>query len=140
MCLNINLNLHQFEGKVIKPKEVDEDITVYKLLIRRYRGFIMETPYVGMSIYFDGGKYTCPAFSKDSFQSEELLKEDNGYHSYVSSDGIKIPGYFFHFYHIGVYKAIIPKGSYVYYGTNGDICSNRLMILNERIETTLSCV
>ena len=140
MCLIIDLKKHpsQYTSSVRKPYEVEEDMTVYKVLLRyfccgEYR-FI--TPYQRMRIEFYRKAYTCKPFTKEEFVTSSDFIGGNAYHAFTTNYATGIVGIVSDFEESAAYlvKCIIPKGSLVYYGQNNDICSNRLIIKEDEME------
>ena len=121
MCLVIDRVRHPN----LKPLVANHDIEVMKVLTFGNKGWT--TPYRYKKIHF--------IFKKAILKSEmriSILYTDEvceGIHSCLDVAKVKEVMS----YNAGslVFQAIIPKGSKFYYGTDGDIVSNKLIILKE---------
>ena len=139
MCLIIDLKKHpsQHMGAIRKPYEVEEDMTVYKVLLRYFLDgeYRFITPYQRMRIEFREA-YTCKPFTKEEFVTSSDFIGGNAYHAFTTSYTPGIFNIVSDFEDDAAYlvKCIIPKGSLVYYGKNKDICSNRLIIKKDEME------
>lgn len=125
----------------------------------------LQTPYQHVKITFTDGKSVQPKIRRVNFRKYEneqnytivltgdAVKNGDAYHSYVSreraqfvlfllkprkitySTGCEVVSRLGDGLYPALYKAVIPAGSYVYYGTENDIASNNLIILDEKINT-----
>ena len=128
MCLTISNRHCKFLGKYL-PIKVKEDILVKKLLcvpMINKNGPKWETPYQHMQINFRNGKCVLPKISLLRFfiDKHPLFKglQYIGYHSYLDNIRLNYMAY------DRMFNAVIPKGSYVYYGECGELCSTQLII------------
>lgn len=144
-----------------KPTKLIRDKVVYKILFKEKHpnGLVnTSTPFQGKTVVFDDEKCTFEEIPNDlfSFYDVELVvnfdifckekhslkarKYRDGYHSYTSFREAKRTLLYLNghcspnsntIHHI--HKAIIPKGSYVYYGKSHEIVSNKLTIYKKPI-------
>ncbi len=123
MCLTIDLKKHPD----LKPIKLDKDLIVRKYLCNKndvpgyYRKRFMTkyvTPFMYVRVHFLFGKAILRA--KLGEVDSEIYEGIHSTTVYIYSD------------HLIEHKAIIPKGSLVYYGTNGDIVSNKLIIFKNK--------
>lgn len=153
MCLYINPEVHQRNSEYPEPKRVTKDITVYKVVFEDSVNNAVMTPFQNTKIVFSEGKCILPMFTKGRFKQIYQLgrrvmskgvvktiyyKKEFGYHSYANSTrAFLIAEHCRICYAEGlggkytVLKAIIPKGSWVWYGESYDICSNQLIIISK---------
>ncbi len=126
MCLTIDLNKHPD----LKPIRLDKDLLVHKYLCNKndvpgyYRERFMTkyvTPFMYAQVHFLFGKAILRAELDEP--NACCIQIDRGIHS------MKVYMYSDVFIH---HKAIIPKGSLVYYGTDGDVVSNKLIIFKNK--------
>lgn len=139
MCLYIK-NRHKIPFvRKWKAKKLHRDLVVYKNLGTNPR-VGLNTPYQNMKIAFNpDGLFISEPYYKEEF--EELGVWDNkigypektayGYHAFLNLDAAA--GHMFSMYneHISTYKAVIPKGAYVFYGENSDICASQIIITDK---------
>lgn len=125
MCLIIDLNKHPD----LKPIRLDKDLVVHKYLCDKkdlpgpYRKRFMTkyvTPFTYTQVHFLFGKAILRA---------ELDKPNRYDQIRIGIHSTKLYMYSDVFIH---HKAIIPKGSLVYYGTNEDVVSNKLIIFKNK--------
>ena len=125
MCLMIKESRHHKNifGKY-KPHKLKEDLRVYKILLNRANGLVTPYQYMQVEINKPFLKFSRREFMRDI--SYKIMKHGFGYHAYTS------------LYQAicdktceKVYRALIPKGSYVYFGTCGEICANTMIICGE---------
>ena len=150
MCLYIKPEIHYKNSLPPQPVKTTKNIEVYKIVCKKSTGDIV-TPFQYMELKFSNGKCVLPMLPKGKFiqiehttyMSPEILyaKKEFGYHSYidfsVASRMITSLGLWFNpfFEEVLILRAIIPAGSWVWYGIKGDICSNQLTIISK--ENTL---
>lgn len=128
MCLTINKKFHK-SCFVLKPKPfiAKSNILVYKLL--EYKDGRYKTPYQKAPIWFSGGKWegwqTMFGMSYCAVSGFNW-EVDEGFHSYWTEAAIS------DIQKAGreIFYAVIPEGSNYYIGTDGDVVSDRLVILN----------
>lgn len=131
MCLRISDNYHSTTRKPI-PKKALKDIEVFKLLKRAVRDgkkvwitpfqkFQYETGYV----YYNRGKD--PFTLKHPWYDGAEWNVEQGLHAYRTLEkAIQTKKYESN---RQIFRAVIPKGSLYFMGTNDDIVSNQLQIL-----------
>lgn len=148
MSLNIDIYKHlkyvenSKDEFTYEPVRTTEDITVYKLL-RQFDTGVIKTLYEDYPISFNkDGIFTYPKIDESLFSTYELItfhhnmpcKSKNSYHAIIDKSYAqyrKLRSIFSGA--ADVYKATIPIGSLVWFGQNGDICSNQLIIKQEII-------
>lgn len=130
MCLTIDYIKHPD----LKPIKLDKDLVVTKFLIdksfRDWSNLVplriraicnIATPYRHKPIYFLFGKCILRA-KLDKPQEHDYLPNrftiDKGIHAFT------MKGF--------AYPAIVPKGTLVYYGLNGDIVVEKLIIYKDK--------
>lgn len=131
MCLTIDLSKHPD----LKPIKLDKDLIVSKMLIDkslmhwkvwlplRVRAICnFATPYVKKPIHFLFGKCILCA-ELDKPQESEYRPGRFNIHKGIHAHTGK---------YIGMYPAIIPKGTLVYYGIDGDIVAEKLIIYKDK--------
>lgn len=121
MCLVIDTNCHpNFE-----PLVAAYDMEVIKVLAFGKRGWT--TPYRHKKVHFIFRR----AILKSKMKINSLYIDEvcEGIHSCLVD--IKAREVMYGTVGALVFKAIVPKGSKFYYGTDGDIVSNKLIILKE---------
>lgn len=139
MCLIINEEKHPFNKMAwrFEPIIVEEDIEVFKILKVSDDGKSFKTPYTDSIIDFnEQGVCTMPMIDEDDFYKCKIfrIKGVGAYHSWATENDAKRDYVFLLIYNNpNIYKAVIPRGSLVYYGSTGDICSNQLIIKQEII-------
>lgn len=124
MCLYIDKEKHPNYKSII----LEKDKVVYKLLECTNNRY--STPYKNMSVIFNC-LYTSniERYTSSWGYSEFLIEK--GLHSFVNMIDPTILKA--NSKYMKIFKAIIPKGSEVYYGTNDDIVSNQLIITDEEV-------
>ena len=156
MCLFINQGKHLSKGKysVFYPCCVKQEMIVYKVLEKRPFGNL-HTPFLDFLIDFDKNKRCIlPKINETYFSkytlseaySDEIsetgwsaVKSDNAYHAWIDLEYAKSQAEYLNkvqtikYHRAYIYKAIIPEGSLVWYGTDGDICSNQMIITKEKV-------
>lgn len=124
MCLTINEKFHK-SCFFLKPKPfvAKSNIMVYKLL--EYKDGRYKTPYQKAPIRFSGGKWEGWQ-TKFGMSYSDGWEVDEGFHSYWAETAIS------DIQKAGreIFYAVIPEGSHYYIGTDGDIVSDRLVILS----------
>lgn len=131
--------------KCYEPIKLEEDMLVYKVLYHDIYNDLYYTPYVHLPINFKDDKCILKPFSKFRFLLHKHMKGKNGYHSFFSKSaaiGCCITFETDIFANIKddenkeyvIMKGIIPKGSYVYYGDQGDIVSSELVISKVKVK------
>lgn len=126
MCLNIDCKKHRklLFAKDYKPVKLKTDLFVYKYL-KSYNeeNHIAYTPLMDSPVFFKNSKYRCSPFSRHQFIQQTALgfKDGEGYHAYLHPQASM--GCWYKRFH-----ALIPAGSYVYYGKNDEICANQMII------------
>ncbi len=114
MCLIIDRETHPNNESII----LNEDMVVCKVLLPTIKEYT--TPFRDMPVTFNQ-LYTA------SIKIHRNSRIEEGLHSFKSkTKAMEWTGF------IKIFKAIIPKGSEVYYGINGDIVSNQLIITDEQ--------
>lgn len=125
MCLTIDLKKHPD----LKPIRLDEDLLVHKYLCDKkkvsdlHRKRFMTkyvTPFTYTSVHFLFGKAILRAKLDEPDGHNQIYRGIHSTRAYMYSD------VFIH------HKAIIPKGSLIYYGTDGDVVSNKLIIFKNK--------
>lgn len=125
MCLTIDLNKHPD----LKPIRLDKDLVVHKYLCDKkdvpgpYRKRFMTkyvTPFTYTQVHFLFGKAILRAKLDKVDEYNQIYRGIHSARAYMYSN------IFIH------HNAIIPKGSLVYYGTNGEIVSNKLIIFKNK--------
>lgn len=107
-----------------RVKIAKEDIVCYKVLTS-----IMKSPYRDFQ-YERNKMYSIKLLKIDKNNND--LEINEGYHAYVSYDGAYSSTAIMFLYDTFIFKAIIPKGSKYYLGTDNEIVSNQ-MIIKENI-------
>lgn len=137
MCLYVNNRKHTFNiftGKPV-PRRLLFSKTVWKVLKVDEKTGKVFTPYVRETIKFnDDGKWESKVFSRKQFANTFYgQKTSAGFHALLDyeeaktlADCLWTSGCV-----VIVCKAVIPKGSYVFYGKHNDICSNRMIVYRE---------
>ena len=150
MCLIINDEKHTLNTITwrFEPIIAEEDIEVFKILkvsdvgkigndTSEYIKNSVKTPYTNTVIDFnEQGVCTMPMINEDDFYKCKMfrIKSIGAYHSWTTEYDAKRDYAFLLIYdNPNIYKAVIPRGSLVYYGMTGDICSNQLIIKQEII-------
>ena len=139
MCLIINKEKHPFNKITWRfgPIIAEEDIEVFKILKASDDGKSVKTPYTDSIIDFnEQGVCTMPMINEGDFYKCKIfgIKSIGAYHSWTTEYDAKRDYVFLLIYNNpNIYKAVIPRGSLVYYGLTGDICSNQLIIKQEII-------
>lgn len=140
MCLYIK-NRHKVPFvKKWRAKKLHKDLVVYKNLKRYGESRCLATPYQDMDIYFDAdGIYRSPLYEKQEFETNGIWHNENGYdektaygyHAYLklkdAVENLRITWVD----HMQTHKAIVPKGSYVFYGMDDEICVNQIFITDK---------
>jgi len=133
MCLYIDNTLHA--GKV-KSRRATQDILVYKVLrvVKGYDAFGQateryEAPYRGTDWQM-GVKKTATMKVYDAKTYYASVEE--GLHSCLTQARARTRNSGWN--STRVFPAIIPKGSNVYFGTNGEAASNALIVYKNRAE------
>lgn len=125
MCLTIDLKKHPD----LKPIRLDEDLLVHKYLLNRkdvpdcHRKRFMTkyvTPFTYTPVHFLFRKAILRAKLDKVDEYNQIYRGIHSSKAYMYSD------IFIH------HEAIIPKGSLVYYGTEGDVVSNKLIIFKNK--------
>lgn len=156
MCLFINEGKHvsKCQFSVFSPCYVKQEMIVYKVLIKSPFGNL-HTPFFDFIIEFDKNKQSILPKINETYFSKYTLSEDyseaisgvvwgavkseDAYHAYTDLEAAKSLSEYLNKAHTikhhraYVYKAIIPEGSLVWYGTDGDICSNQMIITKEKV-------
>lgn len=158
MCLFINQRKHLSKDKyrlsVFSPCYVKQEMVVYKVLVKTPFGNT-HTPFYDFEIDFDKNKLSIlPKINETYFSTYTLskayldaisetgwtaVKSENAYHAYTDLEGAKSLSEYLNkahtikYHRAYIYKAIIPEGSLVWYGTDGDICSNQMIITKEKL-------
>lgn len=126
MCLVIDINKHP----TLNPIQLNEDITVYKIVfVAKLNLYI--TPFRAMYIHFDEtNPYVTKSFCLTLFEVATQYKSVFGYHAYSN---LKRAKDVLCMYNSGfvILKCTIPKGQYIYFGTDEEICCSQLIIHNE---------
>lgn len=130
MCLFVDKTIHSTHT----PIRVERDLKVYKVLSIMDDGFI--TPYQATIVNFVDGKCVLTAHCFDNelrYLANNSYQQciNNGIHSYrdnIHSVILKNKNESYR-----IFKAIIPKGTLVWFGLFGEICSEKLIIYNEII-------
>ena len=126
MCLVIDVNKHP----TLNPIQLNEDITVYKIVFAVMLEFYV-TPFQGMCIRFDEtNPYVTKSFCLELFDAATIYKSMCGYHAYSNLNRARdvLCTYNNRFV---ILKCTVPKGEYVYFGINEEICCSQLIIHNE---------
>lgn len=125
MCLTIDLKKHPD----LKPIKLDKDLLVHKYLSDKknvpglYRKRFMTkyvTPFTYTYVHFLFGKAIFRAKLDKVDAYNQIYRGIHSARAYMYSN------IFIH------HKAVIPKGSLVYYGTDGDMVSNKLIIFKNK--------
>ena len=126
MCLVIDVNKHP----TLKPIQLNEDITVYKIVFAATLDFYI-TPFQAMYIHFDEtNPYVTKSFCLTLFEAATIYKSVFGYHAYSNLKRAMDVLYMYGSRCV-ILKCTVPKGKYVYFGINEEICCSQLIIHNE---------
>lgn len=138
MCLEVKKFKHlynPFTGNPI-PRKLLFDKTVWKVLrVENGNGKVV-TPFMRAKLNFDSnGRCESRVFTKEQFSDlwHKTQKSSCAFHAFLDYNKAKEVAT--ELYAITtkpiVCKAVIPKGSYVFYGNNKDICCNRMVVYRE---------
>lgn len=109
-------------SKTEKPYIAKEDMVVYKVTIKvwkTYYSFFRDFPYNLNASYEETEE-------GEIKKGEEFYHIGKGWiHSYQNTEVLSF------FKCCNILKCIVPKGTLYYVGTDGDICSKRLIIVKE---------
>lgn len=114
MCLRINKRF----GPLKKP------IKVWKVGYKSYIYNVLFTPFRRARIPFDT-EYTDPFFNSESLIRTKGFIHKGFIHSYIDYENAKVNAKYLS---CNVFQAIIPAGACGYYGCDGDICSNKILV------------
>lgn len=141
MCLTISIVDNTYKNGLPIPTVLKKRMVVYKVLqIRKWAQpkHIEDyfTPYTCYPIIFSFSRCKLPKIEDADFSRLDGVwkdeKSDYAYHSFT--DKYTAAGHTRGYDNLAVFKAVIPKGSLVFYGTDDEICSNRLIIYKRRVK------
>lgn len=129
--MKINTRYHIPKNGKFFAKQANVDIPVYKVIKKfwagTYHGWLYETPFAFTRV-IPNKVLTVTSLCKMT-HSDKL---NYGYHSCSSlREAKKIKALFPTIEGIVIFKAIIPRGSYYYIGTQGTMISNSIKLLEE---------
>lgn len=137
MCLIISTTIHGF-GKP-EPKIAKEPIEVYKILYYNKLTNWYYTPVRHKIVIFEESLDNLDPYKFAVLQSKLNVKEFTVYegihaykNKYTAFRWLQCYSMDTNF-EFNIFKAIIPVGSKCYFGRNGDIVSNKLVIINEKL-------
>lgn len=121
MCLVVDLNLYQDVSLLPTPLKAEENICVYKMLVRRNNKQCRTYP-LNYLINFKRNKFYYKSKLECFLRNNKPVVE-KGLHSTRLNCS---------FLWVDPYYAIIPKGANFYIGTSSDIVSDQLIIYKKK--------
>ena len=132
MCLTINENYHKGKVNLTQGIVTDTDIQVWKCLDDKADGYF--TPYVGKEIKFSNGIAT-QSYRRFTWGDNKKTSIARGIHSFSEEfEASRVAMQFHHSCNTKKFYAVIPKGSHIFIGIEGDIVSDKLLIFESDMD------
>lgn len=139
MCLVISERRHLYSKESLscpefKPLIAQTPLTVYKVL--KFNSDGLQTPFKKKDINFISGNAVLEAPMMDHYKDGWCV--DIGIHAFQTKTDARAYLEFWSYFDLtlnsAIYEAVIPVGTRYFYGTNGTIVSEKLIIKNKIVK------